>query len=139
MSITSLSKQQSIIGNQSNHVKIGIIGTANVGKSSLFNVIARHSSKVSPSENALFTTIDPFFAAFFPHDHRIEYISQKMNARAYPVGISVVDTAGIVAGSFREVSVCVTVCVIVCGCMWVYVCVYMYMYVCVCGCLWLGV
>ena len=39
----------------SNHLKFGVIGMVNVGKSSLFNVISQSQS--SDTENALFSTI----------------------------------------------------------------------------------
>ena len=39
----------------SNHLKLGIIGTVNVGKSSLFNALA--NKNVSTVENSLFSTL----------------------------------------------------------------------------------
>ena len=103
MSISSITKQQNIIGTQSNHIKLGIVGTANVGKSALFNVLVRNENKISPVENTLFRTIDPYIGTFTPKDPRIEYISSIVGGTAIPAKITVVDTAGIVEGSFREV------------------------------------
>jgi GTPase SAR1 family protein len=106
MSVTSLVKQQNAIGTQSNHLKLGIIGTANVGKSSLFNVLVRDERRVSPSENCLFRTTDPYVGIFTPEDLAIDYITRVLNVSAVPTSITVADTAGVVEGSFREVSPC---------------------------------
>lgn len=104
MSVASLTKQQIPIGTQSNHLKLGIIGTANVGKSSLFNVLMRDDCRVSPSENCLFRTIDPYVGTFVPVDPAIWYIADVLKLEPVPTRITVADTAGLVEGSFREVS-----------------------------------
>ena len=104
MSVSSIAKQQSSIGVHSNHLKLGIIGTANVGKSSLFNVLVDRENRKSPSENCLFRTIDPYIASFSPYDPVIDYVSDHLNISAVPASLTVVDTAGLVEGSFREVS-----------------------------------
>lgn len=43
-------------GRPSNHLKIGIVGLPNVGKSSTFNILTKLSV---PAENYPFCTIDP--------------------------------------------------------------------------------
>jgi len=103
MSVSSIAKQQNAIGVQSNHIKIGIIGTANVGKSSLFNILVDRPDRKSPSENCLFRTIDPYIATFTPYDPVIDYVSNHLGVSSIPASITVVDTAGLVEGSFREV------------------------------------
>lgn len=103
MSVSSIAKQQTAIGVQSNHIKIGIIGTANVGKSSLFNILVDRPDRKSPSENCLFRTIDPYIATFTPYDPVIDYVSNHLGVNSIPASITVVDTAGLVEGSFREV------------------------------------
>jgi obg-like ATPase 1 len=45
-----------LLGRPSNHLKMGIVGMPNVGKSSLFNVLTRMNI---PAENFPFCTIDP--------------------------------------------------------------------------------
>ena len=105
MSVASISKQQSAIGVQSNHIKLGIVGTANVGKSSLFNAITGRTEQCSPSENCLFRTTDPYIASFTPRDPIIEYVASTLGVVAVPASLSIVDTAGLVEGSFREVRV----------------------------------
>eukprot|EP01032_Pedospumella_encystans_P009083 gene9083-10725_t len=102
MSVSSIAKQQNSIGVHSNHLKLGIIGTANVGKSSLFNVLVDRENRKSPSENCLFRTIDPYIASFSPYDPVIDYVSDHLNISAVPASLTVVDTAGLVEGSFRE-------------------------------------
>jgi septin family protein len=103
-SVASVVKQQVIISPQSNHIKLGIIGTTNVGKSSLFNMITRTQDKISPSENSLFRTTHPYIATFVPKDTRIEFISKVLGVEAVPVCITVADIAGLVPGSFAEVN-----------------------------------
>lgn len=103
MSVASITKQQSAIGVQSNHIKLGIIGTANVGKSSLFNAITGRTAQCSPTDNCLFRTIDPYIASFTPRDPIIEYVAGNLGVAAIPASLSIVDTSGLVEGSFREV------------------------------------
>ena len=103
MSVTSFSKQQNSIGVQSNHLKLGIIGTANVGKSTLFNLLVHNERRASPSENCLFQTIDPYIGIFTPHDPAVEFISTTLKISAIPASLTIADTAGLVDGSFREV------------------------------------
>jgi small GTP-binding protein len=90
----------------SNHLKIGIVGTTNVGKSTLFNCLSKAKVITSPVENELFTTVDPYITIFQPYDERIEYIKTRnptiVNIK--PSQFSVIDTAGLVEGSVRDVS-----------------------------------
>lgn len=105
MSVTSsgsISKQNAI-GSTSNHIKLGIIGTTNVGKSSLFNAFVKNPSKFAPIDHCLFCTIDPYVGVFTPSDPRINFIASVYNPkRTIPLRMTVTDTAGLVEGSFRE-------------------------------------
>lgn len=93
----------------SNHLKLALIGTVNVGKSSLFNAMCRSKKSHSIVENALFTTIDPIIATFSPYDERIVYFQQcYRSAVMKPAQITVVDTPGLVYGSTREVTTHIT-------------------------------
>jgi len=89
----------------SNHLKVGIIGTTNVGKSTLFNCLSRAKVITSPVENELFTTIDPYITTFQPEDSILEYLKTCNPAivNIKPSQITLIDTAGLVEGSFREV------------------------------------
>lgn len=89
----------------SNHLKIALIGTTNVGKSSLFNAMCRSKNSHSPVDNALFATIDPVITTFAPYDERIVYFQQcYRSAEVKPAQITVVDTPALVSGSIREVT-----------------------------------
>lgn len=89
----------------SNHLKIGIIGPTNVGKSSLFNILTRSPTTYSMVDNALFTTVDPFVATFTPRDERMDFFHKCNPAAALkPSRLTVVDTAGLVPNAVRDVS-----------------------------------
>lgn len=93
------------IGTASNHLKLGIVGTTNVGKSSLFNACVENASKFSEVDVCLFGTVDAYMGVFTPVDNSIDYIESiyapKCTVRAR---CTIMDTAGIVAGSFLHVS-----------------------------------
>lgn len=85
-------------GQVSQHLKIGIIGASNVGKSSLFNIMG--GTTKSFVENNLFTTLDPVVVTFEVPDERIEILSALCRpAVGYRKYCSLVDTAAIIAGS----------------------------------------
>jgi ribosome-binding ATPase YchF (GTP1/OBG family) len=94
--------KQPLIGLPNSHLKIGIVGTANVGKSTLFNSFVRNELKFSQTQNCLFSSLDPNIAIFTPADPQIDYIASIYAARVMPCRVTVADTAGIVEGSFRE-------------------------------------
>lgn len=89
----------------SNHLKIGIIGPTNVGKSSLFNILTRSPTTYSMVDNALFTTVDPFVATFTPRDERMEFFHKcNPSAALKPSRLTIIDTAGLVPNAVRDVS-----------------------------------
>lgn len=107
MSIASSNSipKQINIGSTSNHLKIGIVGTTNVGKSSIFNALLKNPDKFSLTDHCLFCTVDHNVGTFMHNDRRIDYIANVYNSkRVMPLRMTVVDTAGLVQGSFREVS-----------------------------------
>jgi ribosome-binding ATPase YchF (GTP1/OBG family) len=71
-----------------NHLKIGLIGVTNVGKSSLFNVLSGTRKKINCTESPeirntsalvnrhLFTTIDPNLTSFTLFDQRLHYLRE---------------------------------------------------------------
>ncbi|RYG66590.1 hypothetical protein EON64_09430 [archaeon] len=89
----------------SQNVKLGIIGGSNIGKSALFNCIAKSLECQSIVENALFTTVDPYCASFEPYDERVEFIRSVYPDATDVVKtcMTVVDIPAIVPGAFREV------------------------------------
>ncbi len=90
----------------SNLLKIGIIGGPNVGKSTLFNCLMRNEEKDSIVENTIFTTIVPHIGTFTSNDDRMNYFLQLYPdaTSVIPTKCCVIDTAGIVQGSFKDVS-----------------------------------
>eukprot|EP01031_Cornospumella_fuschlensis_P052913 gene52913-64642_t len=87
----------------SQNVKMGIVGSPNIGKSALFNCIVRNLQCQSIVENALFTTVDPYAASFEPKDERVEFMrSIYPDADVVRACMTVVDVPAIVPGAFRE-------------------------------------
>lgn len=84
----------------SNHLKIGIIGMVNVGKSNLFNIIGQ--SKHADVDNFLFSTLDPCISTACIRDDNVEYINQVFKPKnTSRLHVSVVDTGGIIENSIH--------------------------------------
>lgn len=90
----------------SNLLKIGLIGAPNVGKSTLYNCLMRNQDQDSTVENTVFTTIDPYLGTFTPRDDRMEFFQQVFPdaTSIIPTQCTVIDTAAIVQGSFKDVN-----------------------------------
>mgnify|MGYP001029731731 CR=1 FL=1 len=56
-----------LLGRPSTHLKMGIVGMPNVGKSTLFNILTRMNI---PAENFPFCTIDPNENTYLPRPLR---------------------------------------------------------------------
>lgn len=86
----------------SQHMKIGIIGCTNVGKSSFFNAIAgvKNQLKLSEVHNSLFTTVDNNCVTVEIPDPRIDLITaifpQIVGKKKY---LTLIDTPGIIKNS----------------------------------------
>lgn len=86
-------------------MKIGIIGPSNVGKSCLYNILTKLPDNESAVDNSLFTTIDPSIGIVPLEDPRMHTIQSYLQSqrRFKPLKVTVFDTAGLIAGAFREV------------------------------------
>ena len=78
---------------------IGIIGLPNVGKSTLFKLLAKAEANIA---NYPFTTIDPNLGVVEVPDKRLEEIRKIIgSAKAIPTTINFCDIAGLVKGASR--------------------------------------
>lgn len=84
-------------GRPGNKVKIGIVGMPNVGKSSLFNLLA---GLQVPAENYPFCTIDPSNAVVPVPDHRFDFLAKSFKPKSeVPAVLTITDIAGLVKGA----------------------------------------
>lgn len=85
------------MGRISSHLKMGIVGLPNVGKSSLFNLMTKCEVK---AENFPFCTIDPNVARVPLPDERFNWLCDYYKPRSkVPSALEVVDIAGLVPGA----------------------------------------
>ncbi len=102
-----MSTKTKFIGNYSSNLKIGIIGTTNVGKSSLFNLLSKCVNNAAITELSLFTTVDPNVCIFSVIDPRFNtMVSLYRPQKTSEAKITLIDTSGVVSGSFSEVLQC---------------------------------
>nr|CAN63158.1 hypothetical protein VITISV_035841 [Vitis vinifera] len=75
--------ERPILGRFSSHLKIGIVGLPNVGKSTLFNTLTKLAI---PAENFPFCTIEPNEARVNIPDERFEWLCQlyKPKSEVFP-------------------------------------------------------
>jgi obg-like ATPase 1 len=89
--------ERPILGRISSHLKMGIVGLPNVGKSSLFNLMTKCEVK---AENFPFCTIDPNVARVQLPDERFNWLCEHYQPRSkVPSALEVVDIAGLVPGA----------------------------------------
>lgn len=86
-----------LLGRPGNHLKMGIVGMPNVGKSTLFNAITNSAAR---AENFPFCTIDPEEARVAVPDARFDWLCATYKpASMIPAYLTVIDIAGLVRGA----------------------------------------
>mmetsp|Transcript_12346 Transcript_12346/g.21157 ORF Transcript_12346/g.21157 Transcript_12346/m.21157 type:complete len:395 (-) Transcript_12346:52-1236(-) len=82
------------LGRPGNHLKMGIVGLPNVGKSTMFNVL---TNMAIPAENFPFCTIDPNESRCAVPDDRFDVLCKEFKpAKEIPAYLSITDIAGLV-------------------------------------------
>eukprot|EP01023_Acetabularia_acetabulum_P019621 TRINITY_DN2000_c0_g1_i1.p1 TRINITY_DN2000_c0_g1~~TRINITY_DN2000_c0_g1_i1.p1 ORF type:complete len:390 (-),score=67.99 TRINITY_DN2000_c0_g1_i1:303-1472(-) len=86
-----------LLGRFKSHLKMGIVGLPNVGKSTTFNLLTKLSI---PAENFPFCTIEPNNARVLVPDNRYEWLCEMYKPKnSVPAFLDVVDIAGLVKGA----------------------------------------
>lgn len=81
-------------------VRVAIVGLPNVGKSTLFNALAKQS--IAAAENFPFCTIDPNVTPVEMPDKYLKPLAQQAKSqRAIPAKIDFIDVAGLVKGASK--------------------------------------
>ncbi|XP_047969681.1 obg-like ATPase 1 [Salvia hispanica] len=89
--------ERPILGRFSSHLKIGIVGLPNVGKSTLFNTLTKLSI---PAENFPFCTIEPNEARVNIPDERFDWLCQLFKPKSeVSAFLEIHDIAGLVRGA----------------------------------------
>ena len=85
------------LGRPGTSLKMGLLGMANIGKSSTFNLLTKLNV---PVENRPFCTIDPNTAFIHINDARFEALAKMFNpVKTTPPILRIVDIAGLVKGA----------------------------------------
>ncbi|EPQ30395.1 uncharacterized protein PFL1_01921 [Pseudozyma flocculosa PF-1] len=86
------------LGRPSNNLKMGIVGLPNVGKSSLFNVIAK--CDLGKAANFPYATIEPEEARVPVPDERFKWLCEQYKPKSeIPAFLTCIDIAGLTAGA----------------------------------------
>ncbi|CAN6217609.1 unnamed protein product, partial [Urochloa humidicola] len=79
------------------HLKIGIVGLPNVGKSTFFNIVTKLAI---PAENFPFCTIEPNEARVNVPDERFDWLCQVYKPKSQvPAYLEITDIAGLIRGA----------------------------------------
>jgi obg-like ATPase 1 len=89
--------EKPFLGRPGNHVKMGIVGLPNIGKSSTFNLMC---GMEVPAENFPFCTIDPSVSRVAYPDARFDWLCELFNpVSKVPAFLTVTDIAGLIKGA----------------------------------------
>ncbi|KAL6926829.1 Obg-like ATPase [Hanseniaspora valbyensis] len=88
-----------LLGRPGNNLKTGIVGLANVGKSSLFNAMTK--AYLSAAENFPFCTINPEESKVIVPSERFDHLCELYQKKksAVPAFLTITDIAGLVRGA----------------------------------------
>ncbi|KAL7750963.1 Obg-like ATPase [Sorochytrium milnesiophthora] len=90
-------EEKIMLGRPSNNLKIGVVGLANVGKSTFFNAITNSSVLAA---NYPFATIDPSEGRVAVPDTRFDHLCDMYKpASKVPAYLTVIDIAGLIKGA----------------------------------------
>lgn len=89
-----------MLGRFSTHLKVGLVGMPNVGKSTLYNSLSK--SNHADAANFPFCTIDPNETRVFVDDERFDWLVEKHKPKSeVKAFLTVVDIAGLVSGAHK--------------------------------------
>ncbi|KAK3394658.1 P-loop containing nucleoside triphosphate hydrolase protein [Podospora didyma] len=91
-------EEKILLGRPGNSLKSGIVGLANVGKSTLFQAITK--CNLGNPANFPYATIDPEEARVIVPDERYDWLCKKYNPKSrVPANLTVYDIAGLTRGA----------------------------------------
>ncbi|EAQ92784.1 conserved hypothetical protein [Chaetomium globosum CBS 148.51] len=91
-------EEKILLGRPGNNLKSGIVGLANVGKSTLFQAITKCT--LGNPANFPYATIDPEEARVIVPDARYDWLCEKYNPKSrVPANLTVYDIAGLTRGA----------------------------------------
>jgi len=94
----AVKEEKILLGRPGNNLKSGIVGLANVGKSTLFQAITKCS--LGNPANFPFATIDPEESRVIVPDERFDWLCEKYNPKSrVPAHLTIYDIAGLTRGA----------------------------------------